>query len=85
MGWRYLLFTLGAFTLVLWALRFLLFTLEESPRYLATPLNLNPCTSFRLRAFAIALGLKWKDFFNSTLPGYNSHCLAPTRTWRCRA
>lgn len=34
MGWRYLLFTLGAFTLVLWALRFLLFTLEESPRYL---------------------------------------------------
>lgn len=34
MGWRYLLFTLGAFTLVLWALRFFIFTLEESPRYL---------------------------------------------------
>lgn len=34
MGWRYLLFTLGGFTLVLWALRFFIFTLEESPRYL---------------------------------------------------
>ncbi|GJE95530.1 MFS general substrate transporter [Phanerochaete sordida] len=34
MGWRYLLFTLGGFTLVLWALRFFVFTLEESPRYL---------------------------------------------------
>lgn len=34
MGWRYLLFTLGAFTLILWALRFFVFPLEESPRYL---------------------------------------------------
>ncbi|KAI0729163.1 MFS general substrate transporter [Fomitopsis betulina] len=34
MGWRYLLFTLGGMTLVLWAIRFFLFTLEESPRYL---------------------------------------------------
>ena len=34
MGWRYLLFTLGGFTLVLWALRFFIFTLEESPRFL---------------------------------------------------
>ena len=34
MGWRYLLFTLGGFTLVLWALRFFIFTLEESHRYL---------------------------------------------------
>lgn len=34
MGWRYLLFTLGGFTLVLWAFRFFVFTLEESPRYL---------------------------------------------------
>lgn len=35
MGWRYLLFTLGACTLVLWAFRFFVFTLEESPRFLA--------------------------------------------------
>lgn len=34
MGWRYLLFTLGGMTLVLWAIRFFLFKLEESPRYL---------------------------------------------------
>ena len=34
MGWRYLLFTLGGFTLLLWALRFFVFNLEESPRYL---------------------------------------------------
>ncbi|KAK7680855.1 MFS sugar transporter [Cerrena zonata] len=34
MGWRYLLFTLGGFTLLLWALRFFIFNLEESPRYL---------------------------------------------------
>jgi len=33
MGWRYLLFTMGGFTLFLWAVRFL-FPLEESPRYL---------------------------------------------------
>ncbi|KAF9805967.1 hypothetical protein IEO21_08879 [Rhodonia placenta] len=34
MGWRYLLFTLGGMTLLLWACRFFLFRLEESPRYL---------------------------------------------------
>lgn len=35
MGWRYLLFTLGAITLFLWAIRLFAFTLLESPRYLA--------------------------------------------------
>ena len=35
MGWRYLLFTLGGCTLLLWGLRFFIFTLEESPRFLA--------------------------------------------------
>ncbi|KAI0078436.1 MFS general substrate transporter [Panus rudis PR-1116 ss-1] len=34
MGWRYLLFTLGGVTLLLWAFRFFVFHLEESPRYL---------------------------------------------------
>ncbi|KAL0579739.1 hypothetical protein V5O48_002233 [Marasmius crinis-equi] len=34
MGWRYLLFTLGALTLCLWALRFFVFKLVESPRFL---------------------------------------------------
>ncbi|KAL6308820.1 MFS general substrate transporter [Sparassis latifolia] len=34
MGWRYLLYTLGGITLVLWAVRFFLFRLEESPRFL---------------------------------------------------
>src|SRR5687768_13451130 len=34
MGWRYLLFTLGGLTLVLWGLRFFVFDLIESPRYL---------------------------------------------------
>jgi hypothetical protein len=34
MGWRYLLFTLGGLTLILWALRFAVFPLYESPRYL---------------------------------------------------
>ena len=34
MGYRYLLFTLGGFTLLLWGLRFFLFKLEESPRFL---------------------------------------------------
>ncbi|KAK0445025.1 MFS general substrate transporter [Desarmillaria tabescens] len=34
MGWRYLLFTLGGITLLLWCLRFFLFTLVESPRFL---------------------------------------------------
>ncbi|EJD05146.1 MFS general substrate transporter [Fomitiporia mediterranea MF3/22] len=33
-GWRYLLFTLGALMLLFWALRALVFTLHESPRYL---------------------------------------------------
>ncbi|KAI0920327.1 MFS sugar transporter [Taiwanofungus camphoratus] len=34
MGWRYLLFTLGGMTLILWAIRFFAFHLEESPRFL---------------------------------------------------
>lgn len=34
MGWRYLLFTLGGVTLLLWAIRLFLFQLLESPRYL---------------------------------------------------
>lgn len=34
MGWRYLLFCLGGLTLALWALRFFVFILLESPRYL---------------------------------------------------
>ncbi|KAF8153781.1 major facilitator superfamily domain-containing protein [Crassisporium funariophilum] len=34
MGWRYLLFMLGGITLVLWGLRFFVFDLVESPRYL---------------------------------------------------
>ncbi|KAL1739107.1 major facilitator superfamily domain-containing protein, partial [Schizophyllum fasciatum] len=34
MGWRYLLFTLGGTTLVLWAFRFFAFRMFESPRYL---------------------------------------------------
>ncbi|KAI5887604.1 MFS general substrate transporter [Schizophyllum commune H4-8] len=34
MGWRYLLFTLGGTTLVLWAVRFFAFRMFESPRYL---------------------------------------------------
>jgi hypothetical protein len=34
MGWRYLLFTLGGLTLVLWFIRFFCFQLYESPRYL---------------------------------------------------
>lgn len=34
MGWRYLLFTLGGSTLLLWAFRFFVFKLEESPRFL---------------------------------------------------
>ena len=34
MGWRYLLFMLGGITLLLWAARFFLFNLVESPRYL---------------------------------------------------
>ncbi|OCH87181.1 MFS general substrate transporter [Obba rivulosa] len=34
MGWRYLLFTLGGMTLLLWAVRFFVFPLVESPRFL---------------------------------------------------
>ncbi|KAJ7026293.1 MFS general substrate transporter [Mycena alexandri] len=34
MGWRYLLFTLGALTLILASIRFFVFRLLESPRYL---------------------------------------------------
>lgn len=34
MGWRYLLFALGGMTLFLWAVRFFVFPLEESPRFL---------------------------------------------------
>ncbi|KAE9390536.1 MFS general substrate transporter [Gymnopus androsaceus JB14] len=34
MGWRYLLFTLGAITLLLWSIRFFVFKLFESPRFL---------------------------------------------------
>ncbi|KAI1790843.1 MFS general substrate transporter [Ganoderma leucocontextum] len=34
MGWRYLLFTLGGMTLLLWAIRFFVFPLDESPRFL---------------------------------------------------
>lgn len=34
MGWRYLLFILGAVTLLLWAIRFFVFELLESPRFL---------------------------------------------------
>lgn len=35
MGWRYLLFILGGITLFLWAIRFFVFTLLESPRFLS--------------------------------------------------
>lgn len=35
MGWRYLLFSMGAITLVAFFARFLFFRLRESPRYLA--------------------------------------------------
>jgi MFS family permease len=34
MGWRYLCFTMGALTLVMWACRFFLFHLYESPKFL---------------------------------------------------
>ncbi|GAW04846.1 sugar transporter [Lentinula edodes] len=34
MGWRYLLFILGALTLLLWGIRFFVFKLFESPRFL---------------------------------------------------
>lgn len=34
MGWRYLLFTLGGLTLLMWAVRFFVFPLYESPRFL---------------------------------------------------
>lgn len=35
MGWRYLLFALGGLTFLFWALRFFVFTLLESPRFLS--------------------------------------------------
>ncbi|EFI26941.1 membrane transporter [Coprinopsis cinerea okayama7 len=34
MGWRYLMFIIGSCTIVLWAIRFWLFPIYESPRYL---------------------------------------------------
>lgn len=34
MGWRYLLFTLGAITLLIFFLRFFVFTFRETPKYL---------------------------------------------------
>jgi hypothetical protein len=34
MGWRYLVFTLGGLTLILWFVRFFVFRFHESPRYL---------------------------------------------------
>ncbi|KAF8988554.1 MFS general substrate transporter [Cyathus striatus] len=34
MGWRYFLFTMGGLMLVLWGIRFFIFTLYESPKYL---------------------------------------------------
>ena len=34
MGWRYLIFTLGGLTLLLWSVRFFVFRFHESPRYL---------------------------------------------------
>ncbi|EGP82662.1 unnamed protein product [Zymoseptoria tritici ST99CH_1A5] len=34
MGWRYLMFTLGAITLVVFIARFIVFTMQESPKYL---------------------------------------------------
>ncbi|CAD6446589.1 80516420-5957-43be-ab05-25ef7b9f1f96 [Sclerotinia trifoliorum] len=34
MGWRYLLYTLGAISLFIFILRFLVFTFQESPKYL---------------------------------------------------
>lgn len=34
MGWRYLLFTLGAITLIVFSLRFVVFRFQESPKFL---------------------------------------------------
>lgn len=34
MGWRYLLYTMGGFTFLLWIVRFFFFHLHESPKYL---------------------------------------------------
>jgi hypothetical protein len=34
MGWRYLIFVIGGLTLVLWVVRFFVFPLHESPRFL---------------------------------------------------
>ena len=34
MGWRYFLFAMGGLMIVLWAIRFFLFKLYESPKWL---------------------------------------------------
>ena len=34
MGWRYLVYTMGTLTMVLWIIRFFVFNLRESPKYL---------------------------------------------------
>jgi hypothetical protein len=34
MGWRYFLFSMGGLMLFLWSIRFFVFTLHESPKYL---------------------------------------------------
>jgi hypothetical protein len=34
MGWRYFLFSMGGLMLLLWAIRFFVFTLYETPKYL---------------------------------------------------
>ena len=34
MGWRYFVITMGGLTLLMWAIRFLAFTIYESPKYL---------------------------------------------------
>jgi hypothetical protein len=34
MGWRYFLFAMGGLMLFLWSIRFFVFTLHESPKYL---------------------------------------------------
>ena len=34
MGWRYFIITMGGLTLIMWGLRFLAFTIYESPKYL---------------------------------------------------
>lgn len=36
MGWRYTYYTLGAFILFLWVVRFFVFPVHESPKFLAS-------------------------------------------------